>query len=171
MIVVLVETSRSFSPITEAKLPKLNGRSPLTLDQRQVKKPPPSLQITSDFLVFHGLSHGNTLEKKCLEQILTYSKIWWTISWNNYLTNFAKIVQLFLYRGHTWLVSKATSWQVAPKNFGGKQLKYLTIKTNRVTRTCKSHKLCKRWLFPKILAPMRINHIHNNIDNSFNPQH
>jgi hypothetical protein len=49
--------------------------SPLTPDRPQVKRPPPSLQITSNFLVFYGLSHGNTLEKKCVEQILTYSKI------------------------------------------------------------------------------------------------
>ena len=49
--------------------------SPLTPDRPQVKKPPPSLQITSDFLVFHGLSHGSTLEKKDVEQNLTYSKI------------------------------------------------------------------------------------------------
>jgi hypothetical protein len=42
--------------------------APLTPDQRQVKKPPPSLQITTIFLVFHGLSHGTTLEKKCVAQ-------------------------------------------------------------------------------------------------------
>ena len=36
-------------------------RSP---DRRQVERPPPSLQITSIFLVFYGLSHGTTLKKK-----------------------------------------------------------------------------------------------------------
>ena len=38
--------------------------APLTPDQPQVKRPPPSLQITSNFLVFYGLSHGTTLKKK-----------------------------------------------------------------------------------------------------------
>ena len=51
------------------------GASPLTPDQRQVKRPTPSLQITSNFQVFHGLSHGTTLEKKCVAQTLIYSKI------------------------------------------------------------------------------------------------
>ena len=55
---------------------------PLTPDRPQVKRPPPSLQITSNFLVFYGLSHGITLEKKCVAQNLKYSKVWWTISWN-----------------------------------------------------------------------------------------
>ena len=49
--------------------------TPLTPDRPQVKKPPPSLQITSNFLVFYGLSHGATLKKKGVEQNLTYSKI------------------------------------------------------------------------------------------------
>ena len=40
------------------------GMSPLTPDRPQVKRPPPSLQITSNFLVFYGLSHGTTLKKK-----------------------------------------------------------------------------------------------------------
>ena len=39
-------------------------KAPLTPDQPQVKRPPPSLQITSHFLVFYGLSHGTTLKKK-----------------------------------------------------------------------------------------------------------
>ena len=55
---------------------------PLSPDQRQVERPPPLLQITSNFLVFHGLSHDITLEKKCVAQNLIYSKIWWTISCN-----------------------------------------------------------------------------------------
>ena len=38
--------------------------APLTPDRPQVKRPPPSLQITSNFLVFYGLSHGTTLKKK-----------------------------------------------------------------------------------------------------------
>ena len=50
-------------------------KSPLTPDRRQVERPPPSLQITSNFLVFYGLSHGITLEKKCVAQNLIYSKI------------------------------------------------------------------------------------------------
>ena len=50
-------------------------QAPITPDQPQVKRPPPSLQITSNFLVFHGLSHGTTLEKKCVAQNLIYSKI------------------------------------------------------------------------------------------------
>ena len=56
--------------------------SPLSLDWRQVERPPPLLQIRSIFLVFYGLSHDITLEKKCVAQNLIYSKIWWTISWN-----------------------------------------------------------------------------------------
>ena len=40
------------------------ARSPLSADRRQVERPPPSLQITSIFLVFYGLSHGTTLKKK-----------------------------------------------------------------------------------------------------------
>ena len=54
---------------------KISEGSPLTPDQPQVKRPPPSLQITSNFLVFYGLSHGITLEKKCVAQKLKYSKV------------------------------------------------------------------------------------------------
>jgi hypothetical protein len=39
--------------------------APLTTDRRDVKRPPPPL-------VFHGLLHGTTLEKKCVAQNLTY---------------------------------------------------------------------------------------------------
>jgi len=42
--------------------------SPLTPDRRQVERPPPSLQIISNFLVFNGLSHGTPLENKCFAQ-------------------------------------------------------------------------------------------------------
>ena len=45
--------------------------SPLTPDQPQVKRPPLSLQITSNFLGFYGLSHGTTF----VAQNLVYSKI------------------------------------------------------------------------------------------------
>ena len=38
--------------------------APLSPDRRQVERPPPSIQITSIFLVFYGLSHGTTLKKK-----------------------------------------------------------------------------------------------------------
>ena len=38
--------------------------SPLTPDGPQVKSPPPSLQITSNFLAFYGFLHGTTLKKK-----------------------------------------------------------------------------------------------------------
>ena len=48
---------------------------PVTPDQRQVERPPPSLQITSNFLVFYGLSHGTPLEKNGAAQNLIYSKI------------------------------------------------------------------------------------------------
>ena len=50
------------------------GPSPLIPDRPQVKRPPPSLQITSNFLVFYGLSHGTTFEKNGVAQILIYSK-------------------------------------------------------------------------------------------------
>ena len=49
--------------------------TPLSPDRHQVERPPPSLQITSNFLVFYGLSHDITLEKKCVAQNLIYSKI------------------------------------------------------------------------------------------------
>ena len=38
--------------------------APLTPDRCHVKRPPPSLKITSNFLVFYGLSHDTTLKKK-----------------------------------------------------------------------------------------------------------
>ena len=47
---------------------------PLTPDRPQVKRPPPSLQFTSNFLVFYGLSHGTTFEKNGVAQNLIYSK-------------------------------------------------------------------------------------------------
>ena len=50
-------------------------KTPLTPDRPQVKRPPPSLQIISNFLVFYGLLHDITLEKKCVAQNLIYSKI------------------------------------------------------------------------------------------------
>ena len=46
------------------ELLKFNSLAPLTPDRPEVKRPPPSLQITSNFLVFYGLSHGTTLKKK-----------------------------------------------------------------------------------------------------------
>ena len=57
-------------------------RTTLTPDWRHVKRPPPSVQITSNFLGFYGLSNCTTLRKKCVAKNLTYSKIHWTISWN-----------------------------------------------------------------------------------------
>ena len=51
------------------------NKTPLTPDRPQVKRPPPSLQITSAFLVFYGLSHGTTFEKNGVAQNLIYSKI------------------------------------------------------------------------------------------------
>ena len=41
-----------------------DGPTPLAPDWRHVKKAPPSLQITSNFLIFYGLSHDTTLKKK-----------------------------------------------------------------------------------------------------------
>ena len=49
--------------------------TPLIPDRPQVKRPPPLLQITSNFLVFYGLSHGTTFEKNGVAQNLIYSKI------------------------------------------------------------------------------------------------
>ena len=49
--------------------------APLFPDGRQVERPPPSLHITSNFLVFYGLSHNITFEKECVAQNLIYSKI------------------------------------------------------------------------------------------------
>ena len=54
--------------------PGMTHNSPLTPDRPQVKRPPPSLQITSNFLVFYGLSHGTTFKKNGVAQILIYSK-------------------------------------------------------------------------------------------------
>ena len=61
--------------------------TPLTPDGTQVKRPPPLLQITSNFLVFYGLSHGTTFEKNGVAQNPIYSKIWWTTSWNCWVEN------------------------------------------------------------------------------------
>jgi hypothetical protein len=47
---------------TSSELPL--HQTPLTPDRRHVERPPPSLQITSNFPVFYGLSHGTTLKKK-----------------------------------------------------------------------------------------------------------
>ena len=41
----------------------------------QAERPPPWLQITSNVLVFYGLSHGITFEKNGMAQNLIYSKI------------------------------------------------------------------------------------------------
>ena len=49
--------------------------SPLIPDQPQVKRLPPLLQITLNFLVFYGLSHGITFEKNGVAQNLKYSKL------------------------------------------------------------------------------------------------
>ena len=49
--------------------------SPLTPDRPQVTRPPPLLQITSNFLVFHGFSHDTTFEKNGVAQNLIHSKI------------------------------------------------------------------------------------------------
>ena len=46
---------------------------PLIPDRPQVKRPPPSLQITSNFLVFYGLSHGTTIEQNGVAKNLIYS--------------------------------------------------------------------------------------------------
>ena len=59
---------------TRYHLFQAQANTPLTPDQPQVKRPPPSLQITSNFLVFYGLSHGTTFEKNGVAQILIYSK-------------------------------------------------------------------------------------------------
>ena len=48
--------------------------APLTPDRPQVKRPPPLLQITSNFLVFYGLSHGITLKKRAWSKILRIQK-------------------------------------------------------------------------------------------------
>ena len=47
--------------------PQKSLYSPLTPDRHHVKRPPPLLQITSNFLVFYGLSHDTTLKKKGVE--------------------------------------------------------------------------------------------------------
>ena len=39
--------------------------APLFPDGRQVESPPPSLHITSNVLVFYGVSHDITFEKEC----------------------------------------------------------------------------------------------------------
>ena len=49
---------------TYARALNVSAIAPLTPDRCQVERPPPSLQITSNFLVFYGLSHGTTLKKK-----------------------------------------------------------------------------------------------------------
>ena len=49
-----------------------NSKPPLTPDCPKVKRPPPLIHITSNFLVFYGLSHDITLEKKCVAQNFIY---------------------------------------------------------------------------------------------------
>jgi hypothetical protein len=49
-------------------------QSPLTPDQRQVKKPPPSLQITSNFLVFMGFHMLTLLKRSVWLKILYIQK-------------------------------------------------------------------------------------------------
>ena len=59
-----------------SKMVRKNEKSSsLTLDRPQVKRPPPSSQITSNFLVFYGLLHGTTFEKNGVAQNSIYSKI------------------------------------------------------------------------------------------------
>ena len=58
-------------PVWHKKLKEQTCRAricfpPLTPDRPQVIRTPPSLPITSNFLVFYGLSHGTTLKKKGL---------------------------------------------------------------------------------------------------------
>ena len=89
-------------------------------DQRHVKKQPPSLQITSNFLVFYGLSHS---KKKDVPVFLGQDQIGPapTPVFGIKIVQFLLQVPILLLRGHFWLVSKAfidTSWQVAPYNFG-----------------------------------------------------
>ena len=48
--------------------------SRLTPDRLHVKRPPPSLQITPNFLGFYGRSHGTTLEKNGVAQNCIYPK-------------------------------------------------------------------------------------------------
>ena len=61
---------------------------PLTPDRPQVKRPPPSLQITSNFLVFYGLSHGTALEKNGVAQNLI-------CTFKNLINYFLKLSCLF----------------------------------------------------------------------------
>jgi hypothetical protein len=72
-----LELKKLNTKLSESAIPNEEKppKTPLSPDRRQVKRPPPSLQITSNFLVFHGLSHDITLEKKCVAQNLIYSKI------------------------------------------------------------------------------------------------
>ena len=68
-------------------------KAPLTPDQCHVKRPPPLLQIISNFLVYYGPSRGTTLEKKGVVQTKSYifkhpTNYLFIII---YLTNFAKM--------------------------------------------------------------------------------
>ena len=72
-------STTSEKPVKSNCFHNLHGQlariSPLTPDRPQVKRPPPLLQITSNFLVLYGLSHGTTLEKYGVAQNLMYSRI------------------------------------------------------------------------------------------------
>ena len=105
----------------------MQSKAPLTPDRPQVKRPPPSLQITSNFLVFMGFHMVPLLKRR----------VWWcfragpngpstrTCFWQQNSTIPPKVT-ILLYRGHSWLVSKAfidTSWQLTAWNFGDKLFK------------------------------------------------
>ena len=51
-----------------------NSRSPLTPDRLQVKRPPPSLQITSNFLVFMSFHMVSLLKRSVWLKILYIQK-------------------------------------------------------------------------------------------------
>ena len=70
-----LESQQQLLNAGDNKLSPFDHATPLTPDRPQVKRPSPSLQITSNFLVFYGLLHGTTLEKISVAQNVVYSKI------------------------------------------------------------------------------------------------
>ena len=94
---------------------------PLTPDQHFVKKPPPLLQITPNFLISYRFSHTTTLKKKdvvFLGQDQMGPAL--TLIFGIKIVQFLLQAPILLYRGHSWMISKAfidTSWHVVPYNF------------------------------------------------------
>jgi hypothetical protein len=85
---------------TSSELPL--HQTPLTPDRRHVERPPPSLQITSNFPVFYGLSHGTNLKKERCGGFLGQDQMGSALPpiFGRKIVQFLLQVPILLYRGH-----------------------------------------------------------------------